>query len=125
MNPSEMAHKKQAGEFDFDPQIEHHFSDGLYAKQMVFPPGAQIVGHRHNYSHLSILARGEVLVWVDNEHPVRYTAPACIEIKAGTHHAIYAMRESVWYCIHATEATEADEVDEVLIQRGNDTEGGQ
>lgn len=122
MSVTERAHQKREGEFDFDPQIQHHFSDGLYAKQMVFPAGAEIVGHRHNYSHLSILAQGKVQVTVDGCEPVIYTAPACIEIAAGTHHAIYALHPSAWFCIHATEATEADEVDEVLIDRNS--EGG-
>lgn len=47
-----------------------------------------------------------------------YTAPACINIVKGVDHAIKALEDSVWYCVHATDETDATKVDEVLIQEG-------
>ena len=38
-----------------DHQIIHHFSDGLYAKEMRVRAGQAILKHTHNFSHLSIL----------------------------------------------------------------------
>jgi len=45
-----------------------------------------------------------------------FTAPACIEIKAGVHHMISALEDVTWFCIHATEETDPLKVDQVLIQ---------
>jgi len=42
--------------------ISHHFSDGVYAKQMRLEKGHTATTHKHNYSHLSILASGDVEV---------------------------------------------------------------
>ena len=108
---------EKLGIFEVDPQIVHHFSDGLYAKQMVIPAGYEGGQHAHNYSHLSILAKGRVLV-VTDDWQKEFIAPACIEIKAGIHHKIVSLEDATWFCIHATDETDASKVDEVLIQRG-------
>jgi len=45
---------------DFGGGITHHFSDGLYAKEAFVPAGTAILKHTHDFSHLSILAKGKV-----------------------------------------------------------------
>ena len=72
------------------PEIIHHFSDGLYAKESVFPAGMSILKHTHNFSHLSILAKGKVVVLKGDELEI-VEAPACIEIKAGLTHGVKAI----------------------------------
>ena len=108
--------REREGHFEVDPQVEHHFSDGLYAKRMVIPQGFEVGQHAHKYSHLSILAKGRVLVKTD-EAQKEYAAPACIEIKSGVLHVIQALENSEWYCVHATDETDAEKVDQVLIER--------
>ena len=94
----------------------HHFSDGLYAKEMFLVKGAFAVQHQHTYDHLSILSKGKVRVLFDGENSKEYTAPACINIVKNLNHAVYALEDSVWFCIHATEETDVDKVDSVLIK---------
>lgn len=108
--------KKLSGTFAVDLGTVHHFSDGLYAKQMVIPKGYMAGTHSHKYSHLSILSKGRVIVRTDDE-TLEYTAPACIEIKKDTIHNIEALEDSVWFCVHATEETNLDLIDDVLIGR--------
>lgn len=95
---------------------QHHFSEGMYAKQMFLPKEAIACTHKHNYDHLSILAQGKVVVLFDNDTFETYTAPACITIKKGINHAIRALEDSVWFCVHATDETDVDKVDQVLIK---------
>lgn len=92
----------------------HNFSDGIYAKEMRIPKGYVVGKHQHEYSHLSILAKGHVIVNVDGELK-EFHAPACIEIVKNKDHSVEALEDSVWYCIHATEETDPSRVDEVLI----------
>jgi quercetin dioxygenase-like cupin family protein len=115
MNINE-AFDKLEGTFEADLGTIHHFSDGLYAKQMKIPKGFMAGTHKHNYSHLSILAKGRVIVKTDNS-VIEYSAPACLEIKAGIYHTIEALDDCEWFCIHATEETDAENVDNVLICR--------
>lgn len=107
---------QKEGYFEVDLGTIHHFSDGLYAKQMMIPKGYEACSHAHEYSHLSILAKGKVAVITDDEKK-GYEAPACIEIKAGIHHKIIALENSTWFCIHATEETDKNKIDEVLIAK--------
>jgi quercetin dioxygenase-like cupin family protein len=107
---------QREGRFDVDPQIQHHFSDRLYAKRMVIPKGYEAGQHSHKYSHLSILAKGRVVVKTDTSCD-EYEAPACIEIKSGVAHTIQAIDDSEWYCVHATDETDVDKIDQVLIER--------
>ena len=108
--------KQNEGQFDADPKIQNYFSDGLYAKQMVIPKGYTACQHKHNYSHLSILAKGRVNVITD-DYNQEYIAPACIEIKAEIYHQIVALEDSVWFCIHATEEADPEQAEELLISR--------
>ena len=104
------------GRFDVDPQIKNHFSDGLYAKHMVIPKGFTANQHKHTYSHLSILAKGRVIVRTESYNQ-EYIAPACIEIKAEIYHQIEALDDSVWFCIHATDEADAEAAEEILISK--------
>ena len=110
-------HKILEGSFEVDLGTIHNFSDNLYAKQMFIPKGYIVGQHAHKYSHLSILAKGKVVVKTDNGED-NYEAPACLEIKEGVYHAIEALEDSVWFCIHATTETDVAKVDEVLIMKG-------
>lgn len=94
--------------------IAHHFSDGLYAKESAFPAGSMIMKHVHDFSHLSILAKGKVVVLKGNDADI-VDAPACIEIKAGVVHGVKAITDCVWFCIHATDEKDPSKVDEILI----------
>ena len=98
-----------------EPQIIHHFADNLYAKETHIPAGQTLVQHMHNYSHLSIIASGKVIVANAGENQV-IEAPACIEIKADMYHGVKALTDVVWYCIHSTDETDPTKVDEVLIK---------
>jgi len=97
------------------PLIEHHFSDNVYARQMMMPAGYKVDTHKHNYDHLSILARGTALVKVDGNEQL-YIAPACISIEKDKVHEIIAIDDMVWFCIHSTEEKDTSKIDEVLIK---------
>lgn len=85
----------------FDDSL-HHFAGGVYAKQMLIPAGTAVAQHKHHFDHLSILASGSVEVEVDGIRTA-HVAPACLTIKAGAHHGIKALTDSVWFCLHAAD----------------------
>jgi quercetin dioxygenase-like cupin family protein len=99
---------------DLGGGVVHHFSDGLYAKEALVPAGMAILKHVHDFSHLSILAKGKVAVMTENDVQI-IEAPACIEIKAGITHGVKAIEDCVWFCIHATDEKDPAKVDNVLI----------
>jgi quercetin dioxygenase-like cupin family protein len=107
---------KYEGVFETDIGIVHHFSSGIYAKQMYLPKGFIALSHSHIFDHLSILAKGSVIVKTDTTTQ-EYKAPSCITIEKNTNHSIYAVEDVVWFCIHATDETDLSKIDKVLIQK--------
>jgi quercetin dioxygenase-like cupin family protein len=107
---------ERKGAFERDPEIEHYFSDGVYAKRMFIPAGFEAGKHSHAFSHLSILAKGRAIVKTDIDQK-EYFAPACLEIPAGVNHIITAIDDCEWFCIHATDESDVDKIDHVLIGR--------
>lgn len=94
--------------------IEHCFCAGVYAKRIRFEAGQIAVSHAHKFDHLSVLASGRVRLDVEGV-VTEYTAPAEIVVEAGREHALEALTDAVWYCIHATDETDAEKVDSTLI----------
>lgn len=108
-------HEQTVVPFDDEAStIEHFFTDGVYARKMLIPAGTQVPSHKHVYNHLSILAQGKVRVSVG---PIikEYVAPAMIEVKKDLVHTISAVEDSVWYCIHATDATDIESLESTVI----------
>lgn len=103
-------------------QTLHHFSEGLYAKEMHVPEGFIIQKHTHSFNHLSILAKGKVVV-IKGEDAFVVEAPACLEIEKEVIHGIRALTDCVWFCIHATDEKDVSKVDEVLISGSNHAKG--
>jgi quercetin dioxygenase-like cupin family protein len=96
--------------------VAHHFSDGLYAKQVIMGKGDRVMKHTHSYSHLSVIAFGCVDVICDGSRS-RHWAGECLEIKAGLAHEIVAVEDSVWFCIHQTDEKDHEKVDKVLVEK--------
>lgn len=99
--------------------VQHHFLPGLYLKEMRIPAGTAVGKHTHDFDHMSILARGSVVVKMtptDGRWLKRmYDAPAYILIQAGVEHEIHASTDATWFCSHATDETDPDKIDNALI----------
>jgi hypothetical protein len=95
----------------------HHFSAGVYIKQMHLPCGHTALTHKHVYDHFGLLGSGWAEVEIDGEKK-QHRAPCVIEIKADKEHKITALTDISWFCIHATEETDPEKVDHVLIKGG-------
>lgn len=103
-------------------QIIHHFADHLYAKETIIPAGEHLLQHVHKFSHLSVLAKGKVIITTDKGQQT-VEGPTCLEIKAGINHGVKALTDTVWYCIHATEEKDVNKIDEVIISGSDHVEG--
>jgi quercetin dioxygenase-like cupin family protein len=98
-----------------DINTNHHFSSGVYAREMHLPKGWKAESHKHKFDHMSILASGHVIVEA-NEVSTEYIAPCVLEVKAGIVHSVYGVEDSTWFCIHATEERDMLELEKILIE---------
>jgi quercetin dioxygenase-like cupin family protein len=98
-----------------DLNIKHHFSSGVYIKQMRLPKAHYAETHEHKYDHFGLLGSGSASVEIDGAKHT-YEGPCVIEIKAGAKHKITALTDITWFCIHATNETDIKKIDQVLIK---------
>jgi hypothetical protein len=43
-------------------EVVHHFSKGVYARELHIPAGVTLVGEIHKFKNLNILSKGKMLV---------------------------------------------------------------
>lgn len=88
------------------PQIElkviHHFSKGVYARELHIPAEVTLIGEIHKFENLNILSQGTMLVTTE-EGIKEVSAPFTVVSPAGTKRAAHTLTECVWTTIHGTE----------------------
>lgn len=85
--------------------------DNILAKLMLLKEGQATVGHAHHYDHMTLIAKGSLKVIVGDQTDI-YRAPSAIHVKAGMHHILIALEDSIAYCIHDTNKADADNLGE-------------
>ena len=100
------------------PQIElpviHHFSKGVYARELHIPAGVILTGEIHKFENLNILSKGCIEVLTQNGME-RVEAPFTIVSPAGTKRVARAITDCVWTTIHGTELKDVNEIKQVFI----------
>lgn len=101
------------------PQVSFAACSNIFIKMMLFRKGEVEQGHEHAYDHLSLLARGAVIVEVDGKLTT-FTAPHIIYMSKNHKHQITALEDNTtWYCIHALRnADSTDIIDSDMIPVG-------
>ncbi len=97
-----------------DLEVKHHFSYGIYARELFIPKGVMLTGKIHKYEQLNVLAKGDISVLVD-DRIVRIKAPFTIVSKAGTKRIAIAHSDCIWITIHGTNETNLDKIEEYFI----------
>lgn len=97
--------------------IQHYTAGGVEVVQSLIPAGYSVGKHVHDYSHLSILAKGRVTVECDGITQT-YEAPATLEILAGKLHTVTAIVDSVWFCLHASNLLTPANMADIKLQSG-------
>lgn len=88
-------------------EVKHHFSPGVYARELIIPAGATAVGCVHLHENMNMLVKGRVQVTTE-EGVVEVCAPFIVVSPPGTQRALYALEDSVWVTIHGTHETDLD-----------------
>jgi len=87
------------------PQVSlpvfHHFSHGVYARELHIPAGVMLTGEIHKLENLNILSKGEMSVMTE-KGMLRVQAPFTVVSPPGTKRIAYAHTDCVWTTIHGT-----------------------
>lgn len=110
----EEAIRRQLPPIDLEPV--HHFAPGIYARELTIPAGVLLTGKIHRTTHLNIVSQGSIVVWSETEGTRRIDAPFAFVASPGTRRIGFALTDTVWTTIHATDLTDLDELEQVLIE---------
>jgi hypothetical protein len=105
------------GDSDLCP-LTHTFSDGIYTREMLIPAGTVVIGKIHKTSHPNFLLTGKVQVTCSLTKEVEeLTAPCYFISSPGLQKAVYALEDTRWITIHATDSTDLEEIEEQVIAK--------
>jgi len=97
-----------------DLPVKHHFSRGVYARELFIPKGTVLVGKIHKYSQINIVSRGDISVLTEDGIK-RVKAGDTIVSGPGIKRAGFAHEDTVWTTIHGTHETDLEKLEDELI----------
>lgn len=92
-----------------DIRMRHHFADGVYAREGDIPKGAMFAGRVHLKAQVNIISRGAVIVLTENG-PIEMRAPFTMVSPPGAQRAAFALEDTTWTTIIATDETDPDAI---------------
>lgn len=101
-----------------DLPVKHHFSQGVYARELLIPKGTLLTGQIHKYAQLNIMSKGDLSVLTE-DGVKRVQAPFTIVSPPGTKRIAYAHEDCVWTTIHGTELKDVEKIEEHFIAKSD------
>lgn len=103
------------GDNDYCP-LEHHFTPGLYVRQITIPAGTTLVGKIHRESHPIFLLSGKMVLCTEDGDRV-LEGPQMLISKAGDQRAAFTITDVVWITVHAnpSDTQELHELERLII----------
>lgn len=104
-----------------DISVTHHFSEGVYAREIFIPKNTILVGKIHKHKHLNMLSQGRCRL-VTTARKMDIMAPYTFESLKGEQKVIYALEDSTWTTVHATKEKDLVKIEEDCILEEYDQE---
>ena len=94
----------------------HHFSDGIYARELRIPAGVCIVGALHKTKHFMMVSKGRCSI-ATHEGSTVVEAPYMVETQPGIKRVVYAETDTVMITFHVTNETDIEKIaEQILVQ---------
>lgn len=96
--------------------VFHHFSPGLYLREIRMAAGCVVVGKIHKTEHFNILVQGACLLIHEDFTSEELRAPMVFVSKAGVQKVLYILEDMIWMTTHVTEETNLVKLEAELIE---------
>lgn len=97
--------------------ITHHFTTGMYSREMFIPAGSIVTSKIHKMQHQLVLLSGTLLVIdVFGVHDV-LRAPMVIITEPGTRRIVYAPEDTKLIAFYPTDETDIEKLEDLLIEQ--------
>jgi hypothetical protein len=98
--------------------VFHHFSPGLYTREINMPAGAVVIGHRQKTHHLNIFLRGRVLM-VNEDGSTSEIAAPMIFTGSPIRKIGYMLEDVVWLNIYPTDERDINKLEEMYAEKSD------
>lgn len=95
--------------------VRHHFSRGVYGREMFIPAGTVVVGKIHKYENMLVMTQGVAHLVDDDGEPRVVQAPMVCVSPPGVQRAVYAVTDCIFISIHGTEKKNVNEIESEFI----------
>ena len=102
-----------------DLPVRHHFSQGVYARELFIPKGTLLTGKIHKYTNLNILSMGEMSVLTD-DGVKRVRAPFTVVSPPGTKRIAYAHEDCIWTTILGTSEKDPEKIEDQFTAKSEE-----
>jgi len=102
-------------EGQFEPEVEHIFSGGVYLRQMFIPAGTLIMGKRHRHETCNVMLKGKLTVYTEEGGEQEIEGPLVFTSPPNTKKLAYCHEDTVFINIHPTEETDLDLIEKHFI----------
>lgn len=98
--------------------LKHHFTPGLYVREIFMPKGAAVVSATHKTTHVFVIAKGSARVYEPGGGIQHLQAPYTGCTKPGTRRVISITEDCVWMTFHPNpeNITDLDKLESLLIE---------
>lgn len=96
-------------------EVVHHFSKGVYARELHIPANCVLTGKVHKYANLNILSQGKMIIYMEDGGVQEVEAPFTVVSPPGTRRAALALSDCIWTTIHGTDLQDVDDIEKVFI----------
>jgi quercetin dioxygenase-like cupin family protein len=87
--------------------LAHHFSPGVYMREIFMPKGAFVIGHEHKTQHLNVILSGAARVMIEGSiYDIQ--APYIFESGPGVQKVLYIEEDMRWATVHVNPDEERD-----------------
>ena len=100
-----------------DCPVKHHFTDGLYVREIFMPKGTLITSKIHKTQHQYFVLKGKCIVWIDGvEHVIE--APFVGTTEPNTRRVLYILEDCIWATSHPNPDNETvEKIEERIIEK--------
>lgn len=102
------------------PQVEcpvkHHFSPGLYMREIFMPAGSIVIGKVHKTEHFNIIMQGACYIVHDDGSHEELRAPMTFVSKGGVQKVLVITEDMIWLTTHVTEETDVQKIEAQIIE---------
>ncbi len=96
--------------------VTHHFTPGLYAREIFMPARSIVVSRIHKTEHPFVVSKGRCYVYNEKGEAVEIVAPYFGVTMPGTRRVLYMIEDTVWTTFHPTDLTDVREIEAEIIE---------